>query len=77
MAVPVILLFTKFETQDSEAFEKLQSEGKKTLEEAHALAEKSAEEKFKSTELQRFTNRKYPPKDIIYLRSKISSSVCY
>jgi hypothetical protein len=72
-AVPVILIFTKFDALDSIAFAKLCHEGR-SFEEAEAEAPQHAEENFKN-ELSRFQNRRYPARGVIYLRSMCSLPV--
>jgi hypothetical protein len=69
-AVPVILIFTKFDALDSIAFAKLWHGGR-SFEEAEAEAPQHAEENFKK-ELSRFQNRRYPAKGVVYLRSMCS-----
>ena len=69
--IPVILLFTKFDALDARAFKALTPEEKKR-QDAHALAQQRSEERFRENELQRFSGFRYPPKDIIYLRSTLS-----
>jgi hypothetical protein len=70
-AVPVVLIFTKFDALDSDSFAKLRHEGK-SLEEAEFEAPQHAEEIFKNKQLSRFESQKYPAKGVAYLRSMCS-----
>jgi hypothetical protein len=65
--VPVILIFTKFESQEAVAFAKLQETY--SLDDALARAPQQARQEFEQDHLSRFKNRKYPPKEIIYLKN--------
>lgn len=67
LLVPVILIFTKFESQESQAFKTLKNEC--SMEEALARAPAVAQQKFNQEHLSRFKDRIYPPKDFIYLKS--------
>jgi len=64
--VPVILIFTKFESQEAIAFKKLMQEC--PAEEAMSQAAEQARHDFDQAHLSRFRDRKYPPKEILYLK---------
>jgi hypothetical protein len=66
--VPVILIFTKFESEEAYAFDKLQMTC--SLDDALAQAPQEARQEFEQNHLSRFKDRKYPPKEVIYLKSK-------
>ncbi|TDL16959.1 hypothetical protein BD410DRAFT_586477 [Rickenella mellea] len=65
--VPVIVIFTKFDSRDAVAFNKLEDEGL-SFEEAEAKASQCAEDDFKRDELPRILSQKYPPVKVVYLR---------
>jgi hypothetical protein len=68
--VPVILIFTKFESQEAIAFKKLMQEC--SAEEAMSQAAEQARHDFDRAHLSRFRDRKYPPKEILYLKGRCS-----
>jgi len=65
--VPVILIFTKFESQEADAFRRLQE----TCSDDDALlqAPQKARQNFEQDHLSRFRDRRYPPKEVIYLKN--------
>jgi len=65
--VPVVLIFTKFESQEAHAFGKLQETH--SLDDALAQAPQQARQEFEQHHLSRFKDRKYPPKEVIYLKN--------
>jgi hypothetical protein len=70
IAVPVILIFTKFESQEAVAFKKLIQQC--SAEEALSRAAQQARHDFEETYLTRFKDRKYGPKEILYLKGMSS-----
>jgi hypothetical protein len=67
--VPVIAIFTKFESFDAIAFNTLLEEGK-SFEEAEIEAPKRAEVDFDKEHRPRVLNCIYPPRKVVYLRSE-------
>ncbi len=67
--VPVIVIFTKFESCDAVAFNKLEDEGL-SFEEAEDKASQCAEDDFKRDELPRILSQKYPPVKVVYLQGE-------
>jgi len=67
-SVPVILIFTKFESQEANAFNKLQE----TCSYDHALlqAPHYARKHFDKEHLSQFKDRRYPPTEIVYLKGE-------
>ncbi|TDL20162.1 hypothetical protein BD410DRAFT_841513 [Rickenella mellea] len=65
--VPVIVIFTKFDSLDAIAFTKLEEEGA-PFEEAEAQAPQLAELEFNKEQLPRIFGRKYAPAKVVYLR---------
>jgi GTPase Era involved in 16S rRNA processing len=65
--VPVILIFTKFESQEAIAFQKLQKTC--NFEDALALAPHQARQQFDQEHLYRFKDRRYPAKEVVYLKN--------
>lgn len=75
--VPVILIFTKFESLEAEVFGQLQTNPEYSEEEAIQLTPQLAQENFKKEHLVHFeSGRKYPPKKVVYLKSTIDYN-CY
>ena len=68
--VPVILIFTKFESQEANAFNKLQETC--SHDDALLQAPQYAYRQFEQENLSRFKDRRYPPRGIVYLRSECS-----
>ena len=66
--MPVILIFTKFESQEAAAFRLLKQQY--STEEALFKAPQQARDNFDREHLSRFTNRKYAPKGILYLKGE-------
>jgi hypothetical protein len=66
--VPVILIFTKFESQEAVAFRLLKQQY--STEEALSMAPQEARDNFNQKHLSRFTSRKYAPKGILYLKGE-------
>jgi len=71
VSVPVILIFTKFESQEAIAFHKLQETC--SIEEALLQAPYQARTDFDQEHLSRFQNRRYPAKEIVYMKSECST----
>lgn len=70
--MPVILVFTKFESLDAEVFNQLQTSSEYSVEDAIKQASHIAQKNFEKAHLAQFTNgRKYPPKNILFLKSII------
>jgi hypothetical protein len=67
--VPVILIFTKFESQEADAFRFLKQQSS-TEEEAKSKAPQQARDNFDQEHLSRFTSQKYAPKGILYLKGE-------
>jgi hypothetical protein len=65
-AVPVILIFTKFESREAIAFKKLMQQC--SAEEALHRAAQQARDDFDHAYLSRFKGRKFAPKEILYLK---------
>jgi len=65
--VPVILIFTKFESQEADAFGRLQETC--SVDDALLQAPKQARQNFEQDHLSRFKERKYPPKEVVYLKN--------
>ena len=68
--MPVILIFTKFESQEAVAFSLLKQQY--STEEALSKAPQQARDNFDHEHLSRFTSRKYAPKGILYLKGEYS-----
>ena len=66
--MPVILIFTKFESQEAVAFSLLEQQY--PTEEALSKAPQQARENFDQKHLSRFTSRKYAPKGVLYLKGE-------
>jgi hypothetical protein len=66
--VPVILIFTKFESREAVAFRLLKQQY--STEEALSEAPQRARVDFDKEHLSRFTSRRYPPKGILYLKGE-------
>jgi hypothetical protein len=66
--VPVILIFTKFESQEAAAFSSLGQQY--SIEEALSKAPQQARDNFDQNHLSRFTTQKYAPKGILYLKGE-------
>ena len=69
-SVPVILIFTKFESQESNAFNKLQTTC--SYDDALLQAPHYARREFDEEHLSRFKDRRYPPLEIVYLKGECS-----
>jgi hypothetical protein len=69
----VILIFTKFESREAAAFKMLKQGC--PVEEALSRAPQEALDKFEQEHLFRFMNRKYVPKEILYLKGQCLSGV--
>ncbi|KJA18796.1 hypothetical protein HYPSUDRAFT_144590, partial [Hypholoma sublateritium FD-334 SS-4] len=68
--VPVILVFTKFESLEAEVFAQLQMNSQYSGEEAIQQAQQVAQKTFEDKHLIHFTSgRKYPPKKVVFLKS--------
>jgi hypothetical protein len=70
--VPVILIFTKFESQEAIAFHKLQETC--SFEDALLQAPHQARQFFDQEHLSRFKDRRYAPKEIVYMKGEYSVS---
>ena len=66
--MPVILIFTKFESQEAVAFSLLKQQY--STEKALSKAPQRARDDFDKEHLSRFTSRKYAPKGILYLKGE-------
>ena len=66
--MPVILIFTKFESQEAVAFHLLKQQY--STEEALSKAPQQARDNFNQEHLSRFTSQKYAPKGILYLKGE-------
>jgi hypothetical protein len=64
--VPVMLIFTKFESQEAIAFKNLIQQC--SPEDALSRAPEQARREFDQAHLSGFKNRKYAPKEILYLK---------
>jgi hypothetical protein len=71
--VPVILIFTKFESQEAIAFKKLTQQC--SPEDALSRAAEQARREFDHAHLSGFKNRKYAPKEILYLKGMHSNTL--
>jgi hypothetical protein len=72
--VPVILIFTKFESQEAVAFRLLKQQH--STEEALSKAPQQARDNFDQEHLSRFTSQKYAPKGILYLKGEYMLFIC-
>jgi hypothetical protein len=66
--VPVILIFTKFESREATTFKMLKQEC--SDEEALARTPQEAQNQFNREHLSRFMDRKYAPKEILYIKGQ-------
>ncbi|KDQ16722.1 hypothetical protein BOTBODRAFT_30638 [Botryobasidium botryosum FD-172 SS1] len=66
--VPVIVIFTKFDSLDSKAYQELRYDGLKHSE-AQERASRRADEDFKRDHLSRILEQKYPPKGDLCVRN--------
>ena len=69
-SVPVILIFTKFESQEANAFNKLQETC--SYDKALLQAPHHARTQFDQEHLSRFKDRRYAPVEIVYLKGECS-----
>ncbi|KDQ17623.1 hypothetical protein BOTBODRAFT_105217 [Botryobasidium botryosum FD-172 SS1] len=72
--VPVIVIFTKFDSLDSMAYQELRREGFEHSE-AQNRAPRHADEYFKRVHLNRILEQKYPPKGNLCVRKVIKRTV--
>ena len=73
-SVPVILILTKFESQEANAFNKLQETC--LYDDALLQAPQYAHRQFEKENLSRFKDRRYPPLEIVYLKGECSHHLC-
>jgi len=73
--VPVIVIFTKFESLDAIACDNLEQEGL-SFEEAEGKALQRAEKDFEREQRPRICRQTYPPKNILYLRNMHKGGDC-
>ena len=66
--VPVIVIFTKLDALDSQAYRVLRDIGV-SRDEAKEQAPEQATASFKGSYLSQFCDKRYPPKGYVYLRS--------
>lgn len=68
--VPVIVIFTKFDSLDAAAFHRLRKEGKSRAV-ARTEAPAHADQEFDNIHMPRLLSKAYPPANILRLRSEL------